>query len=80
MSESKTVDIHNGRFVCPGCGSWAMLFNKDSAPNNYCGKNLGVEDVCTIFGSFWDKHLNRWIHGRMPATKEIKYLKNHRIE
>lgn len=38
MSESKTVDIHNGRFVCPGCGSWAMLFNKDSAPNNYCGR------------------------------------------
>lgn len=37
-------------------------------------------DVNTIIGEIWDKHRNYWVHCRMPATKEVKYLKNYRVE
>lgn len=46
----------------------------------YRGRQYEPMDVNTIIGSYWDKHQNDHILGRMPATKEIKYLKNYRIE
>ena len=39
-----------------------------------------TRDVNTIIGSYWDKHRNHYIQSRMPATKEVKYLKNYRVE
>lgn len=36
--KSELIGIHRGRFVCPGCGSWEMLFNKEGIPNNFCGR------------------------------------------
>lgn len=36
--KSELVGIHRGKFVCPGCGDWEMLFNKDGVPNNFCGR------------------------------------------
>lgn len=38
------------------------------------------DTVNTIIGSYWDKHKNQHIRCRMPATKEVKYLKNYRVE
>lgn len=37
-------------------------------------------DVNTIIGEIWDKHRNCWVYCRMPATKEVEYLKNYRVE
>jgi hypothetical protein len=46
----------------------------------YRGRQYELMDVNTIIGSYWDKHQNHYILGRMPATKEVKYLKNYRVE
>lgn len=46
----------------------------------YRGRQYESMDVNTIIGSYWDKHQNDHIRGRMPATKEVKYLKNYRTE
>lgn len=46
----------------------------------YRGRQYESMDVNTIIGSYWDKHQNRHITCRMPATKEVKYLKNYRVE
>lgn len=46
----------------------------------YRGRQYEPMDVNTIIGSYWDKHRNHYIRGRMPATKEVKYLKNYRVE
>lgn len=46
----------------------------------YRGRQYESMDVNTIIGSYWDKHQNDHIRGRMPATKEVKYLKNYRVE
>lgn len=46
----------------------------------YRGRQYELMDVNTIIGSYWDKHQNHYIRGRMPATKEVKYLKNYRVE
>lgn len=75
------IEVYSNRSVMEGhfIERWYHYIPKRNN-YHYCGEDLGVEDVCTILGSFWDKHLNRWIHGRMPATKEVKYLKNYRIE
>ena len=45
----------------------------------YRGRQYESMDVNTIIGSYWDKHQNDHIRGRMPATKEVKYLKNYRV-
>lgn len=32
------VKIYKGKFICPRCGSWEMLFSKNDVPNNFCGR------------------------------------------
>lgn len=46
----------------------------------YRGRQYEAMDVNTIIGIYWDKHLYRWVCCRMPSTKEVKYLKNYRLE
>lgn len=46
----------------------------------YRGRQYELMDVNTIIGLYWDKHQNHYIWGRIPATKEVKYLKNYRVE
>nr|DAH42301.1 MAG TPA: hypothetical protein [Caudoviricetes sp.] len=46
----------------------------------YRSRQYESMDVNTIIGSYWNKHQNRHIVCRMPATKEVKYLKNYRVE
>ena len=46
----------------------------------YRGRQYESMDINTIIGSYWDKHQNHYIVCRMPATKEVKYLKNYRVE
>lgn len=46
----------------------------------YRGRQYESMEINTIIGSYWDKHQNDRIRGRMPATKEVKYLKNYRVE
>lgn len=41
---------------------------------------ISAPDENMIFGSFRDKHRGKyWFNGCMPATKEIKYLKNYEV-
>lgn len=38
-------------------------------------------DTNMIWGNFKDKHRGRyWFNGCMPATKEVKYLKNYEVK
>lgn len=47
--------------------------------NRYYGFEVPKMNTGTIIGYFLDKN-SRWVCGRMPATKEVKYLKNNRME
>lgn len=46
----------------------------------YRGRQYESMEINTIIGSYWDKHQNGHLRGRMPATKEVKYLKDYRVE
>lgn len=59
------------------------IWDKYLPKNNRCyhyGKWYENVDVSSIVGDFWDKHSNHWVCGCMPATQEILYLKNYRME
>lgn len=53
--------------------------------NNFssCDSSLLIPapDTNMIWGNFKDKHRGRyWFNGCMPATKEVKYLKNYEVK
>lgn len=42
---------------------------------------IHAPDTNMIWGNFKDKHRGRyWFNGCMPATKEVKYLKNYEVK
>lgn len=56
---------------------WYYYIPKNT--HHYYGYDIPKMNTGTIVGYFLDRN-SRWTRGRMPATKEVKYLKNYRVE